>query len=181
MAPRSIGSSDELRLLDEDPGRFAFFAWRNLTICVWLATPTARDIPRLVAMGNTRAADSTLKLSDLHLVTRSVGLPDADARNTLLEASRGGAPHLAAVGVWMGGSGFWASAVRSFVTGLSVLVRGPFELGVFAEVSALATWLPEIHAARTGVTITASELHQVLLRAQQRAERPAMLESQAVD
>lgn len=174
---RSIAPSDELRLLDEDPGRFAFFAWRNFTICVWLATPTANDIPRLIKMGNARASGSALKLSDVHLVAGSVGLPDGGARNALLTASRVGAPHLACVAVWMGGSGFWASAVRSFVTGLSVLVRGPFELGIFAEIAELAAWLAEIHASRTGVTITGSDLHRVLVRAQERAERTLVQES----
>jgi hypothetical protein len=60
----------------------------------------------LIAAGESRAATSTAKLSDVHLVTRSVGLPDSEARSALIEASRGGAPHLAAVGVWMAGSGF---------------------------------------------------------------------------
>jgi hypothetical protein len=71
----------------------------------------------------------------------------------------------------MGGDGFWASAVRSFVTGLSVLVRGPFELGIFGQLDELAQWLPEIHGSRTGVSMLSSELIQVLRLAQDRAER----------
>ena len=41
--------SDELRLLDEEPGRFAFFAWRNVTIYVWLTRPLEPDVTRLIA------------------------------------------------------------------------------------------------------------------------------------
>jgi hypothetical protein len=47
-------SKDELSLLDAEPGRFQFFAWNNVTIMVWLATPGVADIQRLSQMGQAR-------------------------------------------------------------------------------------------------------------------------------
>ena len=162
---------DELRLLDEEPGAFQFFAWRNITIFVWLTTPEAAHIDRLVKMGEARIASASGKLSDVHLVTREVGLPDADARAALLEASRAGGPHLAAVAVWLAGSGFWASAVRSFVTGMNVVLREPFELRMFAELEELTEWLPAVHESRTGIAISPPRLLGMLRRAQLHSSR----------
>jgi len=165
---------DELSLLDEEPGSFQFFAWKNVTIMVWLATPEVAHIERLVRMGDARIASvGGGKLSDIHLVTRGVGLPDADVRSALLTASRTGSPHLAAVGVWLAGSGFWASAVRSLVTGMNVVLREPFELRMFAELEALSEWLPGVHESVTGVPITAPRLLGMLRRAQLQAEQHA--------
>jgi hypothetical protein len=166
--------SDELRLIDQEPGRCAFFAWKNITIMVWLALPDVAEVERLVRMGKGRASETPGKLSDVHLIARKMGLPDAAARSALITATRSGSPHLAAVGVWLAGSGFWVSAVRSFVTGLNVVVRGPFELRMFADLDALAEWLPPIHESRTGVAVTPAQLLDVLRRAQLRAELPAI-------
>jgi len=165
--------SDELRVLDEEPGRFAFLAWRNITIVVWLALPDSADIARLIRMGTSRAAESPEGLSDVHFVTRKVGLPDAETRSALTNAARSGSPHLGAVGVWLPETGFWASAVRSFVTGLSLLLRGAFEVRVFAELEALSEWLPGVHESRTGVAVARSQLLEMLRRAELRAETPA--------
>jgi hypothetical protein len=109
-------------------------------------------------------------LSDVHLVTRAVGLPNAATRAALIEASRIGTPHLAAVGVWLAGTGFWASAVRSFVTGLNVVLREPYELRMFAELEDLAAWLPPAHESGTGVSINAPRLLGMLQRAQMAVE-----------
>jgi hypothetical protein len=162
--------SDELRLLDREPGRFAFFAWKNFTIVVWHELPEVSEVERLVRMGERRVRENPGKLSDVHLIARKIGLPGAAARSALTQASRSGSPHLAAVGVWLAGSGFWASALRSFVTSLSVLLRGPFELRIFGDLDELAAWLPPIHESRTGVAVGQAQLLEVLRRAVARAE-----------
>lgn len=168
-------STDELRLLDHEPARFAFFGWNNIAVMVWLTLPDASDVARLISMGNRRVAERTTKLSDIHLVPHKLGLPSAETRDALLEASRGGAEHLAAVGVWLAGAGFWASAVRGFVTSLNVLLRGPFELRMFGEQKDLAEWLAPLHTERTGIEITALHLRDLLQQAVYRAETLTML------
>jgi hypothetical protein len=166
-------AGEDLRILDERPDRFAFFAWKNITICVWLALPDASEVARLVKAGEARVAQTEQKLSDVHLIVRKVGLPTAETRSAFLSASRSGSPHLAAVAVMVANGGFWASAVRSFVTGLNVLVKGPFDLAMFAEVGELAAWLSPIHEARTGIAVAREQLSAVLREAQLRAERSA--------
>lgn len=166
-----MSNPDELRLLDHEPARFAFFAWNNITVMVWLALPDATDVARLIKMGEGRAAEQSAKLSDVHLVPHKVGLPDAEARDALLRASRSGARHLAAVGVWLAGAGFWASAVRGFVTSLNVVLKAPFELRMFGDQKDLAEWLAPLHTERTGIEITVPRLRDVMQAAQHRAEQ----------
>jgi hypothetical protein len=160
---------DELRTLDAEPGQFAFFAWKNVTIMVWEVPPNAASVTRLSRMGAERAREHPGALSDVHVINGWPGLPSAEVRAALAEASREAVTHLAAVAVVLGGTGFWASALRGFITGLHVLVRGPFEVRLFGSIEDVAQWLPEVHAKRTDVVVSPAELERVLLEAQTRA------------
>jgi hypothetical protein len=66
----------------------------------------------------------------------------------------------------LGGSGFWASAIRGFVTSVHVLLSAPFEFKVVGMLDDLVTWLPTVHARRTGVQLLPDELLAVLRAAQ---------------
>ena len=162
---------EPLRVLDEEPGQFAFLGWKNLTIAVWTGLPDAAAIQRLALVGDARIREHGT-LSDVHLVTGHIGLPDAETRATLVSESRRAAGHLAAVGVVLGGSGFWASAIRGFVTGVHVLLNAPFDFKIVGGLEELVEWLPAVHAQRTGVHVLPDDLRQ-LLRMAQRHGLPA--------
>lgn len=173
MSSRLSLLPSELRILDEEPGRFSFFAWRNLTIAVWLEPPDADAVLRLARVGEVRIKQSETLLSDVHLVLGRLKFPDATTREHLITESRKAAPHLAAVAVLVGGEGFWASAIRSFITGIHVLVPGSFQLRLFGDLAELVAWLPIVNENRTGVPIPSEQLHTVLTRARAHASKRA--------
>ena len=152
----------ELRVLDEEPERFAFFAWKNLTIVTWLVSPDAAAVERLARVGEARIQEQTTGLTDVHLVLGKISFPDAATREALITESRKAVPHVTTVAVALGGEGFWASAMRSFITGIHVLLPGRVPLKLFSGLEELARWLPEVHAERTGVAISAAQLSAVL-------------------
>jgi hypothetical protein len=68
----------------------------------------------------------------------------------------------------MVGGGFWASAMRGFLTGLLLLGRKrPYEARMFANTNAVAPWLVPIHGKKS-VAMDAKELEALLLSLQSR-------------
>lgn len=170
------GAGGGVRLVDELPGQLAVYALRNVTIFVWSGAVDGATVRCIVRAGRSRAQEhGDQPLSDVHIVMPSVSLPDAEARAALSSAAKEGSSHLATVGVYLGGKGFWASAVRSFITGVRVLLRTPFELGVFGELEVLSEWQAPLHSKLSGVPVARGELldglRTVLARAE--AEPPA--------
>ena len=165
QSPQERNVTETLRVLDQEPGQFAFLAWKNVTIVVWTGLPDAAAVRRLANVGEARTREHSV-LSDVHLVTGHIGLPDADTRTALVNESRRATGHLAAVGVVLGGSGFWASAIRGFVTSVHVLLSAPFEFKIVSQLDELAQWLPDVHTRRSGVSVSADELRRVLQSAQ---------------
>jgi hypothetical protein len=159
----------ELRLLDELPGRVAIFALKNITIVVWGEVADLESVDRLARVGQERIRAYPRGLSDVHVIGRQLGLPDSLTRTRLLEESRQATSHLAAVAVVVGGSGFWASAIRGLVTGMHVLLAGKFELRLFAESEDLPDWLTRVHAQKTGIGVTPDELRDALREAREHA------------
>jgi hypothetical protein len=155
-------AAQEPQLLDEQPDRFAFFGWKNITIVTWSSTPDAEAIKRLASVGERRIREHPESLTDVHLVLGKISFPDAATREVLVAESRKAAPHLGTVGVVIGGEGFWASAIRGFVTSVHMLVPGHFQLRLFGRVDELVEWLPAVHESRTGVRVSAAQLRGAL-------------------
>lgn len=166
MPVRTDFPTNELRLLDEESDRFAFFAWQYLTIIVWLAPPDAEAITRLARVGAERVRVCGSGLVDVHIVLSRIDFPDAKTRDILVAESRRAAPHLATVAIVVGGEGFWASAIRGFITSVHMLVPGRFQLRLFGGVNDLVEWLPDAHASKTGQPLDASQLRDVLQHVQ---------------
>ena len=149
-------------LLDSEPERFSFWAWDDVSIFVWYAVPTRDALMRL-----QRAAEPRIKLhpgglSDVHLVRGRISLPDRETREALVKVSGEGARHLAAVAIVVGGHGFWASAIRSLITGIRLLVPGTFGMTMCDSTDEVADWLPDAHAKRTGRRIDPTALRRAL-------------------
>ena len=163
--------TSELRLLDELPGRLAIFALKNVTIIVWGGVADLQSVDCLARVGKERIRECPSGLSDVHVIGRQLGLPDAATRARLLEESRKATAHLAAVAAVIGGNGFWASAIRGLVTGMHVMLAGPFELRLFGENDDLADWLTRVHGQKTGTHIAVEQLRSALREAVARAQQ----------
>jgi hypothetical protein len=149
-------------LLDSEPECFSFWAWNDVTIFVWYAVPTRDALLRLQRVAEPRIELYPGGLSDVHLVRGRVGLPDHGTREALVRLSSEAAHHLAAVAIVVGGQGFWASTIRSLVTGIRLLVPGRFGMTMCGSTDEVADWLPDAHAKRTGRRLNPAALKRAL-------------------
>jgi hypothetical protein len=104
------------------------------------------------------ASLTATKLSYVHLVPNKLELPDAATRTAFIELAHNYGSRTACVAVVVGGVGFWASAIRGFVTGIRVIAPRSTDFRMHAEISELLEWFPEEHARRSGVQLESSDL-----------------------
>jgi hypothetical protein len=148
--------------LDSEPERFSFWAWDDVGIFVWYDVPKRDALFRLQRVAEPRIQLYPDGLSDVHVVRGRVGLPDQGTREALVRLSSEAADHLAAVAIVVGGHGFWASTIRSLVTGIRLLVPGRFEMTLCGSTDEVADWLPDAHAKRTGKRMDPAALKRAL-------------------
>src|SRR5262245_29623069 len=108
---------DEPIVHDAESGAFLFGSWRNVVIAVWESQATEAGVERLAKVVEV-VARTHPERSNIHFIATDAALPDADVRAKFVALMKQNAAHLAHVVVVYGGSGFWASAFRSFVTGM---------------------------------------------------------------
>ena len=160
--------NDPRAVVAEFPGAHRVWLWRNIVVICWYGNPSAAAADRLTEMTGELLAGMapTEKLSYVHLVTRKLTLPDAATRASLLDSTHRFADRTALSGVVVSGGGFWASAVRGFVTGIAVLAPRSLDLRVFGSSQQLVPWFTTEHAKRTGVRVDGDELLKVLEQAE---------------
>jgi hypothetical protein len=136
--------------------------WRNLAIAVWGTQGTVALAKKLDLMSADFIKVHPEGVSSVNFITKRAPLPDAAAREEFSKITGRYAANVACVGTVLDGSGFWVSAMQSFLTGLHLFSRRPFKTHYCLTIGELARWLPAPHEARTGVSIAAAEFEQVL-------------------
>jgi hypothetical protein len=162
--PAEHRSTEEIVIVGEFPSVFRVGMLGCVTVIAWfgrLEKASAEVLARVTV-------DCVARLqgrvgSSVHLVDARVKLPDADAREVLAQIMRTSARDVACVSVVVDGGGFWASAMRSFITSLSVLAPRSVELHAHASIDQVLAWLPPEHHKRTGVTVQRDALERLLL------------------
>src|SRR5690349_405881 len=109
------------------PGAFLFGSWKNVVVAVWEAQATIAAVEHLAKVGEIVSRAHPEGRSNIHFIVTGAGLPEADVRAKFVELMKDKADELACVAVIYGGTGFWASAFRSFVTGLKWLAPKSFD------------------------------------------------------
>lgn len=155
----------QLEVLGEHPDAMRLGRFKNLIICAWSGEASAAAVHKLLDIMKHLHRDSNEVRSYIHMLPDQVPLPEAQAREGLSYLMSHYEPYIACVAVVIAGTGFWASAMRSMVLGLRMLVRTPFEFRMESSAEAVLSWLPDEHAKRTGVRITAHELLELFLEA----------------
>jgi hypothetical protein len=153
---------DEPTVLDSEPGAFLFGGWKNLFIGVWESQATLSAVERMVKASESVRERHATGHSTIHIVAQGAALPTAEVRAHLVRALNDRAEQIACVSVVVGGTGFWTSALRSFVTGLRWLAPRSFDFRLSGSVQEVARWLPVEHNKRTGIDIDSKRLIQVL-------------------
>jgi hypothetical protein len=167
--PIETPSPDEpVALILEGPG-YCITSWRNVVIVVWATQATLELAAILDRTSSEFVAKHREGISAVHIVANGATLPDGTTRIELNRLTDKYANNLACFGTVIEGSGFWASAMQSFVTGLHWVSRRPFKSRIGSSLTEIAGWLPAPHAERTGVKFTPAELLRVLTAARARA------------
>jgi hypothetical protein len=160
--PTRRGRLDQPIVLDTEPGAFLFGSWKNVFIGIWESQATMPAVDRMLR--------ATIGLNDLcpmgrstiHVVAEGAKLPTTEVRAHFSSVLKKNAENLACVAVVVVGTGFWTSALRSFVTSLRWLAPRSFAFRMNGTVEEVAKWLPAEHAQRTGVELDRKRLVQVI-------------------
>jgi hypothetical protein len=136
----SLGATELLRLAVE-PGAYAFYRWENVAINIWASQPTATAVQVLTELTERSLRECPSGIGSIHWLDQGVALPTADARAALGELATRYPKHVMCVGVLLAGSGFWASATRSALTGIMLLAPRSFALRFFGDIGELAAFV----------------------------------------
>jgi len=159
---RLKAAGDEPIVHYAEPGAFLFGSWKNVVIAVWEAQGTIAAVEQLARAGEIVSKAHPSGRSNIHFIATGAGLPDADVRAKFVELMKDKADQLACVAVVYGGTGFWASAFRSFVTGLKWLAPKSIGFHLLGTIEDAVNLVPPVHLKRTGVELDPKELRKVL-------------------
>jgi|HubBroStandDraft_6_1064221.scaffolds.fasta_scaffold1341608_1 hypothetical protein len=181
MNPRPDAAAVELaiplKLLDAEPGHFAFFCWQNVTMTAWGRAATGPAVLRIDAATSPIFKERREGVSAIHLVTEGAGMPTAEAREGFVHSMKVNAKNLQCISVVLMGGGFWASTLQSIVTGMRMLAPNTFAMRIDNGFESMLHWFPTEHLRRTGVTLQPNELRAAMSQAfshlTQDADRPA--------
>jgi hypothetical protein len=143
-----------------EPGAVTELMLRNVLILVWDQQPTAAVIARLEDAGEHVRQHAARGTSMIHVVRGPLLLPNDAERSAMVRMMKSHNVRLVAMVVTQ--TGFILSMLRSVVTGLRVLTGGHFDYRICQSHEEVADWLPEAHAARTGVEIEKAHLLRAL-------------------
>lgn len=153
-----------LELAGEHPGVLVMSSWQNLGIVVWQGGATGHAVETLIrAMDKLRSPERRFSL--VHLIKEGLPLPDGGARTNFIRAMKDLQNELGCVAIVVGGTGFWASAMRNAVIGLRVLAPRTFDFKLHGTPGEVVQWLPEAHQRRTGVELPSEALASMLAQA----------------
>jgi hypothetical protein len=147
-----------------EPGVVSLYGYENITIIVWHAKPTLAAAQHLARVSQRRRAEFAHGISAVHLVQATFEMPDGPTRDEFVRLLRDGGGKLAVLCLIVGEGGFWASALRSLITGLRVLSRGSFDIGLHTDISEAVEYLHPRHLAKTGVAISGEQFTRVLTK-----------------
>jgi len=158
IVPLSAEQTGHPTVLYEEPG-FVVGAMRDVMFVLWATRATTQTAQKLEQVGRSLIAAHG-KISSIHVAMNAVPLPEAPAREALQGVTLRLGADTIAVAVVLIGHGFWASALRAFVTSLrwggASLV--PFKVHVCDSTLDAAVWLAPQHSAHSSLPASAEEL-----------------------
>ncbi|HKU42512.1 MAG TPA: hypothetical protein VJR89_30350 [Polyangiales bacterium] len=150
-----------LELAGEYPGVVSVSVWKNLGICSWTGGAVGPAVDT-VASAMDKLHATAARTSWVHLIQDGLPLPDSAARSGFIRIMKERTTELACVAIVVGGTGFWASAMRNAVIGLRVFAPRSFDFRLHGTHEEVVRWLPEAHREKTGVQISPESLARLL-------------------
>ena len=148
----------------------------NMTFSAWNTAPIAEHVEAFMALAKNLSATYE-RNSNVSLVMRNTELPGAAARVALEELTAQYANKIHSVALVIDGDGFWASMIRSFLTGLHLLRGNGYRCKAFATPAEASSWLLPAHNSETGVSLSAREIEaacELIYRRMRTDGAPAM-------
>jgi hypothetical protein len=157
-ARRPSVQEPELLRLVAVAGSYGFYRWANVAINVWSSQPTLAAVQVLSELTERSLSACPDGIASVHWLDQGVALPTAEARVSLSELAKRYPKHVTCAAVMLQGSGFWASATRSALTGIMLLAPGTFSLRFFGELGELARFIAHEQAERGPHAVDAARL-----------------------
>jgi hypothetical protein len=154
--------AESLEFLDGEPGVCRIAGLRNIMIIVWSDRANGPAVAKLDVGTKRMVAAYPSGFSAIHLIANKAGVPSPEARSSMMKIMSEQAKSIACVGVVVGGTGFWASTMRSFITGMRFMTPRNFDLRLHGTTAEVVDWLPKQHAKLTGISVDAKTLARVL-------------------
>jgi hypothetical protein len=153
---------DPARIMEIDPGTCCSGAWANVTLTRWVGRGTLSAVECVARVGAEVRAQYPMGTSAVHLISEGAGMPTPEAREALVKLMNDKADRRACLGVVVGGTGFWASAIRSLVTGMRSISSREYQLKLAGSIDEIVGWLPQLHFKRTGIALDSADFARAL-------------------
>lgn len=162
-ASRPFSSAGEVapRELRVEPGVYAYYAYKNVSVGIWVGQAVKSAVAGLVEMSQENAKQHPDGRSSVVFVLDELPAPTPEAQEEMkrVYASEG----LAITAIVLEGTGFWASGIRSMTNNVSRAAGSSMLLRISTSIEEVVGWLPAAHLERTGVALPAAEFHKALL------------------
>lgn len=168
LAPVSPNPSSS-RLLHAVPGVCAFRCLGNVIAHAWRGQMTDEIARRFVQTNEAALLAHPEGVSFVSWIQEGVPLPTAEARRLVSQSMSRNSNGIACIAVVTEGSGFWASAMRSAITGIGLLANGGFALRSYRTLDDLTAWLPGHHEQRTGSRVSPAAVRELVAHVQRDA------------
>jgi hypothetical protein len=158
----SLRAIEPASLFDVDPGRFRYSTWRNFSIGVWANQATQEAAERVLRLSRLMATQHPTGHSSVVFVLDGAPAPTPEANEIFAKVYDDKVSDLSCIAIVIEGGGFWASGIRSTITGIRLSTPGSVMIRVVDKIDQVLDWLPAEHLQRTGVNVTPAELKAAL-------------------
>jgi hypothetical protein len=128
-----------------------------MTFSAWNTAPIAEHVAAFDALAERLCVTYPLN-SNVTLVLRGTELPGPEAKAALELLTSRHAHAIHSVALVVDGAGFWASMIRSFLTGLHLLRGNAYRCKTFETSTDATAWLLPPHNAETSASVTDREM-----------------------
>jgi hypothetical protein len=135
--------------------------WRNIIINAWgvpASTILAGELRKIMA----HVSAEYTRWSTVHVVIGASSLPAKDVRAEFAKISKDFQHEMEYSAILIWDDGFWASAVRSLITGMAAFTNRPAQIKLCGSADELARWMAQGHSTKTGELVEVAELTQAV-------------------
>jgi hypothetical protein len=148
------------------PQSLSFWSVDNVALFLWHESITLEVAAGLAELTEPMRERYPTGMSIVHMGNLQIAKLDPATRAELARHRERNRRYVAATAVVSLRGGFWASALRSVITGMFVLAKTENEIRINASTEEVLAWLPDANERKTGVAVDREELRRVLTHAE---------------